>query len=73
MYNVIHAMQIDVNRGLACILFMAFTVLNQRCHRRFARYLRINVVSRCFSVSRYDPVSHWCSKHDEAEERERIA
>ena len=48
---------------------MALTVLNQRCHRRFARYLRIHVVSSCFSVSRYDPVSHWCSRHAVAERR----
>ena len=48
---------------------MALTVLNQRCHRRFAKYLRIHVVSSCFSVSRYDPVSHWCSRHAVAERR----
>ena len=48
---------------------MALTVLNQRCQRRLARYLRIHVVSNCFSVSRYDPVSHWCSRHAVAERR----
>ena len=48
---------------------MALTVLNQRCHRRFAKYLRIHVVSSCFSVSKFDSVSHWCFRHAVAESR----
>ena len=45
------------------ILFMAFMALNQRCHRRRAKYFRIKAVSNDFKVSKYVVVSHLCSKH----------